>query len=87
MLPALLAYSLVGLPVLIILESTLSFLGLGVEIPTASWGGMINQGRQDLLINIWPPIWPAATLLMTVFSFNNLADWLQKQAASRSAAI
>ena len=85
--PALLAYSLVGMAILIILESTLSFLGLGVEIPTASWGGMISQARQDLLINIWPPIWPAATLLMTVFTFNNLADWLQKQAASRSAAI
>ncbi len=86
-LPALLAYSLVGLPVLIILESTLSFLGLGVEIPTASWGGMINQARQDLLINIWPAVWPAATLFMTVYSFNNLADWVRAQAAARSAGI
>ena len=86
-LPALLAYSLVGLPVLIILESTLSFLGLGVEIPTASWGGMINQARQDLLINIWPAVWPAVTLFMTVYSFNNLADWVRTQAATRSAAI
>ena len=86
-LPALLAYSLVGLPILIILESTLSFLGLGVEIPTASWGGMINQARQDLLINIWPAVWPAATLFMTVYSFNNLADWVRAQAAARSAAI
>jgi len=86
-LPSLLAYSLVGLPVLIILESTLSFLGLGVEIPTASWGGMINQARQDLLINIWPAVWPAVTLFMTVYSFNNLADWVRTQAAARSAAI
>ena len=86
-LPALLAYSLVGLPILIILESTLSFLGLGVEIPTASWGGMINQARQDLLINIWPAVWPAVTLFMTVYSFNNLADWVRTQAAARSAAI
>ena len=86
-LPALLAYSLVGLPDLIILESTLSFLGLGVEIPTASWGGMINQARQDLLINIWPAVWPAVTLFMTVYSFNNLADWVRTQAATRSAAI
>jgi len=85
--PALLAYSLVGMAILIILESTLSFLGLGVEIPTASWGGMISQARQDLLINVWPAVFPAVTLFMTVYSFNNLADWLQKQAASRSAAI
>ena len=86
-LPALLAYSLVGLPVLIILESTLSFLGLGVEIPTASWGGMISQARQDLLINVWPAVFPAAALFMTVYSFNNLSDWLRQQASARSAAI
>ena len=85
--PALLAYSLVGMAILIILESTLSFLGLGVEIPTASWGGMINQVRQDLLINVWPAVFPAVTLFMTVYSFNNLADWLREQAAARSAAI
>ena len=85
--PALLAYSLVGMAILIILESTLSFLGLGVEIPTASWGGMISQARQDLLINVWPAVFPAVTLFMTVYSFNNLADWLQQRAAARSAAI
>ena len=85
--PALLAYSLVGMAILIILESTLSFLGLGVEIPTASWGGMISQARQDLLINVWPAVFPAVTLFMTVYSFNNLADWLREQAAARSAAI
>ncbi len=85
--PTLLAYGLVLLAILIILESTLSFIGVGVEIPQASWGGMINQARQDLLINVWPAIWPAGTLLMTVFSFNNLADWLRKQAAVRSASL
>ena len=85
--PTLLAYGLVLLAVLIILESTLSFIGVGVEIPQASWGGMVNQARQDLLINVWPAIWPAAPLLMTGFSFNNLADWLRKQAAVRAAAI
>ena len=85
--PTLLAYGLVLVAVLIILESTLSFIGVGVEIPQASWGGMVNQARQDLLINVWPAIWPAATLLITVYSFNNLADWLRKQAAVRSAAI
>ena len=85
--PALLAYSLVGMAILIILESTLSFLGLGVEIPTASWGGMISQARQDLLINVWPAVFPAAVLFMTVYSFNNLSDWLRQQASARSAAI
>ena len=85
--PSLLAYGLVSMAVLIILESTLSFLGLGVEIPTASWGGMISQARQDLLINVWPAVFPAVTLFMTVYSFNNLSDWLREQASARSAAI
>ena len=85
--PSLLAYGLVSMAVLIILESTLSFLGLGVEIPTASWGGMISQARQDLLINVWPAVFPAAVLFMTVYSFNNLSDWLRQQASARSAAI
>ena len=85
--PSLLAYGLVSMAVLIILESTLSFLGLGVEIPTASWGGMISQARQDLLINVWPAVFPAAALFMTVYSFNNLSDWLREQASARSAAI
>ena len=85
--PAVLAYGLVSMAILIILESTLSFLGLGVEIPTASWGGMIAQARQDLLINVWPAIWPSVTLLLTVYSFNNLVDWLRAQTAVRSAAV
>lgn len=85
--PAVLAYGLVAMAILVILESTLSFLGLGVEIPTASWGGMIAQARQDLLINVWPAIWPSLTLLFTVYSFNNLVDWLRKRTAVRSAAL
>ena len=85
--PAVLAFGLVSMAILIILESTLSFLGLGVEIPTASWGGMIAQARQDLLINVWPLVWPSVTLVFTVYSFNNLVDWLRERVAVRSAAL
>ena len=85
--PAVLAFGLVSMAILVILESTLSFLGLGVEIPTASWGGMIAQARQDLLINVWPLIWPSVTLIFTVYSFNNIVDWLRERVAVRSAAL
>jgi peptide/nickel transport system permease protein len=85
--PAVLAFGLVSMAILVILESTLSFLGLGVEIPTASWGGMIAQARQDLLINVWPLIWPSVTLVFTVYSFNNIVDWLRERVAVRSAAL
>ena len=85
--PAVLAFGLVTMAFLIVLESTLSFLGLGVEIPTASWGSMIAQARQDLLINVWPLVWPSVTLVFTVYSFNNIVDWLRERVAVRSAAL
>jgi ABC-type dipeptide/oligopeptide/nickel transport system permease subunit len=48
---------------------------------------MIAQARQDLLINVWPLIWPSVTLIFTVYSFNNIVDWLRERVAVRSAAL
>ena len=72
---------------LIILESAISFLGFGVQIPTSSWGNMIAESRRDLAINIWPCFWPALTLVLTVFSINNVADWVRKHMATRTSAL
>ena len=85
--PTLWSYALVSAAVLIILESTLSFLGIGVQIPTASWGGMINEGRRDIAINIWPMVPPIFALVVTILSFNRVADWLRNTTAVRSAAL
>ena len=85
--PTLFAYALVSMGVLIILEATLSFLGIGMPIPTSSWGNMIAESRRDLAINVWPCVWPAVTLILTVFSINIVADWIRKDMAARTSAL
>jgi peptide/nickel transport system permease protein len=61
----------------IILESTLSFLGLGIQPPTPSWGGMLSDGREYLLSAWWIATFPGVALMLTALSFNRLGDWLR----------
>jgi len=63
----------------IILESSLSFLGLGVPPPTATWGGMLAAGRQYLEIAWWIPIMPGLAIVLVVISVNVCGDWLSKR--------
>jgi peptide/nickel transport system permease protein len=59
----------------IILESTLSFLGLGIQPPTPSWGGMLSDGREYLLSAWWIATFPGLALMLTALSVNRLGDW------------
>jgi peptide/nickel transport system permease protein len=61
----------------IILESTLSFLGLGIQPPTPSWGGMLSDGREYLLSARWIATFPGVVLMLTALSFNRLGDWVR----------
>ena len=61
----------------IILESTLSFLGLGIQPPTPSWGGMLSDGREYLLSAWWIATFPGVALMLTALSFNRLGDWFR----------
>jgi peptide/nickel transport system permease protein len=61
----------------IILESTLSFLALGIQPPTPSWGGMLSDGREYLLSAWWIATFPGVALMLTALSFNRLGDWLR----------
>lgn len=64
--------------VVIILEASLSFLGLGVPPPQPSWGGMIAESRTMLIVGEWVPVAaPAVPIALTVFGFNLLGDWLR----------
>lgn len=58
-------------------ETSLSFLGLGVQPPTPSWGLMIREGIGDLYINAWASLLPALAILFTILGLNMLADGLQ----------
>lgn len=61
----------------IILESTLSFLGLGIQPPIPSWGGMLSDGREYLLTAWWIATFPGLALMLTALSFNRLGDWIR----------
>jgi peptide/nickel transport system permease protein len=58
-------------------EASLSFIGLGVKPPTASWGGMIREGFENILDNMWLSIFPSIAILLVVFSLNLLGDGLR----------
>ena len=62
---------------MIVIESSLSFLGLGVQPPRASWGSMVADGRDYLLIAWWLSVFPGVAITLTVMSVNMLGDWLR----------
>jgi peptide/nickel transport system permease protein len=62
----------------IILEASLSYLGLGVVIPTPSWGNMLQDGQKELLAGAWwLTLFPGLAIFITVLSFNLLGDGLR----------
>jgi peptide/nickel transport system permease protein len=62
---------------LIILESTLSFLGLGVQPPDPSWGGMLGQGREYLDTAWWLSTFPGLAIMLTALAISRGGDWLR----------
>jgi peptide/nickel transport system permease protein len=61
----------------IVLEATLSFLGLGVQPPTPSWGGMIQEGREYLDSAWWISTSPGVLLMLTSLAVSRTGDWLR----------
>lgn len=66
-----------GVASAIIAEAGLSFLGLGVQPPTASWGSMIRDGTRYMLVAPHLVIFPGLTLMAVVLAANMLGDWLR----------
>jgi len=61
----------------IVLEATLSFLGLGIQPPTPSWGGMIHEGREYLDSAWWISTFPGLVLMLTSLVVSRTGDWLR----------
>lgn len=61
----------------IILEASLSFLGLGIQPPTVTWGGMLSDGRQYLATSWWVATFPGIAITITVLGIIFLGDWLR----------
>jgi peptide/nickel transport system permease protein len=58
-------------------EASLAFIGLGVNPPTATWGGMIREGFENILDSFWLALFPSLAILIVVFALNLLGDGLR----------
>jgi peptide/nickel transport system permease protein len=74
----------IGMAGAVLAEATLSFLGLGVPPPTASWGSMLNDGRSHLFDAPHLVLFPAAAVMLAVLSFNFIGDALRDYMDPRS---
>jgi len=70
-------YVTLTIPQVILVESFLSFLGLGVQEPMTSWGALVNEGAQEMESSPWMLVIPAVFLATTLFCFNFIGDGLR----------
>ena len=70
-------YATLTIPSVMLLEAFLSFLGLGVQPPAASWGVLIGDGAKNMEESPWQLVFPGLALAVTLFSFNFLGDGLR----------
>jgi len=70
-------YASLLVPGMILFESFLSFLGLGVQEPMTSWGALVNEGAMAMEVAYWQLVFPTAFLVVTLFCFNFIGDGLR----------
>jgi peptide/nickel transport system permease protein len=76
-MPAVIVVATFAVAYMILLESSLSFLGLGVQPPAPTWGGMLSEGREYISNAWWLSILPGLAIMLTVLSINFVGDWLR----------
>lgn len=76
-IPSTLVLLTLNLPQAILLEATLSFLGVGVQLPEPSWGNMIAEGREFMPAQWWISTMPSLMLVLTIFAANIVGDWIR----------
>jgi peptide/nickel transport system permease protein len=76
-IPALLVQITLSIAAAIIAEAALSFLGLGQQPPSPSWGSMLNSAQRFLVTAPWMAFWPGLSIFLVVMSFNLLGDGLR----------
>jgi peptide/nickel transport system permease protein len=77
LLPHILVWGTLGIAVTVLLEATLSFLGIGVQPPTPSWGGIIFESQSYFLTAPWLVFFPGMSILLLALSFNLVGDGLR----------
>ena len=78
-LPLIIVESTLLLGTLILAEAGLSFLGLGIQPPTPTWGGILSEGQMYVAVAPWIAVFPGVFLLLTVLATNFLGDFLRDQ--------
>jgi ABC-type dipeptide/oligopeptide/nickel transport system permease subunit len=76
-LPSILVLATLDMAFVIIFESSLTFLGLGIQPPTPTWGYMLSEGRNYLRESPWLSLFPGSAIILTVVGINVLGDWLR----------
>jgi peptide/nickel transport system permease protein len=77
LVPTIIVWGTLGIATNVMLEAALSFLGIGVQPPTPSWGGMIQEAQSYYRAAPWLVIFPGLAIMITVFAFNLLGDGLR----------
>jgi peptide/nickel transport system permease protein len=77
LVPHILVWGTLGISVTVLLEATLSFLGIGVQPPTPSWGGIIFESQSYFLTAPWLVFFPGISILLLALSFNLVGDGLR----------
>ncbi|TDV67600.1 ABC transporter permease [Pseudomonas sp. LP_7_YM] len=75
-LPILIAEFALRFVFILLFLSALSFLGLGIQPPTADWGGLARDNKDGILFGIWAALLPGAAIALLALCINTLADWL-----------
>jgi peptide/nickel transport system permease protein len=80
-IPAAISFALIGVAVAIILEGSLAFLGLSINLPTASLGNIVNEGVQNnnLQLNAYISLWPSIYIFLMLTALNLMADRLRSR--------
>jgi peptide/nickel transport system permease protein len=77
LLPTIIVWATLGIATNVMLEASLSYLGIGVQPPTPSWGGIIQQGQSFYRSAPWLVVFPGVAIMVTIFAFNLLGDGLR----------
>ncbi len=71
----------------ILIESALSYLGVGVQPPTPSWGTILNEGKEFLALAPWVSLFPGGVIMLSVLAFNIIGDGLRDALDPRSGVL
>jgi peptide/nickel transport system permease protein len=75
--PTLVTIATLDFAFVMLAESSLSFLGIGIQPPDITWGLMVSQGRPYLTTAWWLALWPGVCIVITTLALNLLSNWLR----------